>query len=46
MFCLTYTKLYIPKLKEIALVVFKILVPKYCPIFFTFFFFAQNYKYI
>ena len=36
-FCLTYTQLYISKLKEIASVVLKIFVPENCLIFFTFF---------
>ena len=45
-FCLTYTLFYISKLKEIASAVLEIFVPQNCPIFFTFFFFAQNYKYI
>ena len=45
-FCLTYTLLYISNLKEIASAVFEVFVPKHCPIFFTFFFSAQNYKYI
>ena len=43
----TYTLLHTSKLKEIALALLEIFVPKICPIFFTFFFsFAQNYKYI
>ena len=42
-FCLTYTLLHISKLKEIALALLEIFVPKNCPIFFTFFSFAQNY---
>ena len=45
-FCLTYTPLHISNLKEIASAILEIFVPKNCPIFFTFFFFAQNYKYI
>ena len=38
--------LHISNLKDITLVVLEIFVPENCPIFFTFFFFAQNYKYI
>ena len=45
-FCLTYKLLYISKLKEITSALLEIIVPEICPIFFKFFFFAQNYKYI
>ena len=46
MSCLSYTLLHISNLKEITSAVLEIFVPKNCPIFFTFFFFTQNYKYI
>ena len=45
-FCLTYTLLHILKLKQIALSFLEIFISENCQIFFTFFFFAQNYKYI
>ena len=41
-----YTTLHIKILKEIVSAFLKIFVPENFPIFFTFFFFAQNYKYI